>query len=246
MLKSTRIAAFTAAGLFALGACATKSFADQPPITVTVDSQVINFPNAQPVETNGSVLVPLRGVFQALHAQVDFDASDNTITATHDQRTVVVPIGSTTATIDGQSQQLSQPAQVVDGTTLVPLRFVAEAFGDYVGWNGNTHTVIIQREHNVSDSDSAPTPAPTPADASDTVVGRLRRVLTDQQPPQIVVRVYGQDETIPLSHDVTIVRGMLRHDVTSASLSDLQPDDRVVVHENDHGRAESIRATYGD
>jgi hypothetical protein len=247
MSKNVRIAFYAIIGLITIGVAANKSFADAP-ITVTVDNRVINFPGTQPIETNGSVLVPLRGVFEALHAQVDYDSSSSTITATHHGSTVVVPIGSTTATINGQSQQLSQPAEVVNGTTLVPLRFVAEAFGDYVGWNGSTHTVVIQRQHDVdadAGQNSPPPPGPPSAPSNNVVEGRLQRVLTNQQPPQIVVRAYGQNQTIPLSHDVTIQRGRHHDDVTSASLTDLQPGDHVSVHENDHGRAESITATFG-
>src|SRR4051812_12967618 len=76
-------------------------------IGVTVDSRPIQFMGTPPREMNGSVLVPLRGVFEALGASVNYEPANRTITATKGLTTVVLPIGSTMASVNGSTRMLS-------------------------------------------------------------------------------------------------------------------------------------------
>ncbi|MEZ4813139.1 MAG: stalk domain-containing protein [Caldisericia bacterium] len=59
-------------------------------------------------------------------------------------RTVVkIQIGSDTAYINDEVTKLDTPAAIVDGRTLVPLRFIGEAFGAEVEWIDESKTVNI-------------------------------------------------------------------------------------------------------
>jgi Copper amine oxidase N-terminal domain len=109
-------------------------------VTVIVNGSTMNF-DQPPVEQAGRVFVPLRGVFEQLGASVVYQ--NGQINATGDGRTVSLQIGSTQATVDGQSQTLDQAPFVQGSRTLVPLRFVAQALGASVDWNNNTSTVTI-------------------------------------------------------------------------------------------------------
>lgn len=63
-----------------------------------------------------------------------------------EQPRIVLTIGSTTAIVDGREVELDVPPQIVNGRTLVPLRFVAEALGCRVDWepkDGATERVLI-------------------------------------------------------------------------------------------------------
>lgn len=113
------------------------------PIQVLVDGRAINFQGAQPTQTNGRVLVPLRGVFEALGATVDYDAQTNTALASRGSTQVQLRIGSTQAFVNGQLKTLDVPAQTRLGRTLVPLRFVLEALGVPVQWDGANRNVLI-------------------------------------------------------------------------------------------------------
>ena len=113
------------------------------PIQVLVDGRAINFQGAQPTQTNGRVLVPLRGVFEALGATVDYDAQTNTALAARGSTQVQLRIGSTQAFVNGQLRTLDVPAQTRLGRTLVPLRFVLEALGVPVQWDAANRNVLI-------------------------------------------------------------------------------------------------------
>jgi len=131
-----------AASLFLSGlALSTPAFAQN--IHVTVNGEVVPFNGQQPVEEAGSVLVPLRGVFEKLGATVGYDNNTRTVVAVKGATSISLPLGSATATVNGEARNLSRPAQAVNGTTLVPLRFVSEALGAQVRWNDASQTVII-------------------------------------------------------------------------------------------------------
>lgn len=92
---------------------------------------------------DGRLLVPLRGIFEALSADVLYDAATRSIKATKGETVVQLQLGSRTALIDGRTVYLDVPADTVGGRTMVPLRFVSESLGADVKWNGATKTVMI-------------------------------------------------------------------------------------------------------
>jgi len=110
--------------------------------TVYLDNQQLTF-EVQPVIEDGRTLVPLRAIFEAMGATVNWDSNTQTATAQKGTTSVILPIGSLNPTINGQVQQLDVPGKIVNGRTLAPLRFVGEAFGGSVGWNPTTQVVTI-------------------------------------------------------------------------------------------------------
>lgn len=111
-------------------------------VKVYLDGSLLSF-EVPPVIENGRTLVPLRAIFEAMGATVDWNAVDRTVTAVRGNITVVLKIGSTKPTVNGQTWNLDVPAKIVNNRTLAPLRFVGEAFGGKVEWDGQTRTVKI-------------------------------------------------------------------------------------------------------
>lgn len=91
----------------------------------------------------GRVMVPLRGIFEAMAAEVKFEPVTKTITATKGEVVVILRLGDSQASVSGKPVKLDVPAQAVRGSTFVPLRFVGEAFGAEVKWDGAERNVII-------------------------------------------------------------------------------------------------------
>lgn len=112
-------------------------------IRVTLNGRAINFGPVAPMQQAGRVLVPLRGVFEALGAFVDYNNATQSITATRGDTRVQLTIGSARAYVNGAARALDVPAQVQSGRTLVPLRFVSEALGATVLWNDAQRQVLI-------------------------------------------------------------------------------------------------------
>jgi hypothetical protein len=116
--------------------------AQTAPVTVTVNGTAVMF-DQPPVERVGRVYVPLRGVFEQLGASVVYEGGK--IAATRGATTVALQIGSTSAIVNGATVGLDAPPFLIGARTLVPLRFVAQALGASVNYDGSTRTVAIVR-----------------------------------------------------------------------------------------------------
>jgi len=110
---------------------------------VMLDGQQMQF-EVPPIIENGRTLVPLRAIFEAMGAQVDWNNATQTVTATRGSTTVVLTIGSTSPTVNGQAWPLDVPAKIVSDRTLAPLRFIGEAFGGTVTWDEAAYTVNMK------------------------------------------------------------------------------------------------------
>ena len=111
-------------------------------IKVIVNGSSLTF-DQPPVIDAGSTLVPLRAIFEALGAAVEWDAPSQTITAVKGDVKITLKIGSKILTRNGVNITLNVPAQIIGGRTLVPVRAIAESFGSEVLWNPGTRTVTV-------------------------------------------------------------------------------------------------------
>ncbi len=85
--------------------------------------------DSMPIIENGRTLVPMRGVLEAIGANVNWDSSTKTATAFFAENSASVTIDRFTAYTNGTPTTLEVPAKIVNGRTMVPLRFMAEALG---------------------------------------------------------------------------------------------------------------------
>ena len=125
------------------GSSDTGGSQDSDNIGVTVNGAEVSF-DQPPIIVDNRTLVPLRAIFEAMGATVDWDQETQTVTSSKGDISVSLTIGSNTMYKNGSPVELDVPAQVVNGRTLVPVRAVSEAFGADVDWNQDTKTVIIE------------------------------------------------------------------------------------------------------
>ena len=112
-------------------------------ISVILDGKLVEY-DVPPLLLFGSVLVPLRKTCESLGATVDWNQATQTVTATKGDTTVKLTIGDVSPTVNGKVVRINQPGIAIRGRTLVPLRFISEAFGASVNWNNDTFTVTIK------------------------------------------------------------------------------------------------------
>ncbi|MEF3303301.1 stalk domain-containing protein [Paenibacillus sp. GYB003] len=111
-------------------------------ITVVVDGDYMIF-EQPPVIVNGNTLVPLRAIFEKLGAEVLWNDTDKSVTASKGSATVWLQIDNAAAKIKGKDQSLEVAPTMMNGSTMVPLRFVSEALGANVQWDDSRKTVTI-------------------------------------------------------------------------------------------------------
>ncbi len=100
--------------------------------------------DVNPVIENGRTLVPMRGIFQALGAAVAWDGATQRISAHTNERNVELQIGSNLALVNGEQVFLDVPPAIKGDRTMIPLRFVGEALGCQVDWDGTKRTINLQ------------------------------------------------------------------------------------------------------
>ncbi|NLB81273.1 MAG: MBL fold metallo-hydrolase [Clostridiaceae bacterium] len=122
----------------------------QQPINVLVNDNIIDFAE-QPFVENGRTLVPIRAVFEALGAEVGWDENTQSIMCKKNDVCVSLTIGNNIALINNELTQLDAAPKIINGSTMVPVRFVAESLDCFVGWQELTGTVYIADNKSLRD-----------------------------------------------------------------------------------------------
>ena len=111
-------------------------------VTVKLKGELIEF-DQPPVIEEGRTLVPLRKIFEALGANVEWNPDTRTVTAARGEKTIVLVIDSTEARAGDEVITLDVPARIINGRTLVPVRFIADSFGVRITWNDKERCVYL-------------------------------------------------------------------------------------------------------
>ena len=218
--------------------------------TVFVDGRQIAFPDQPPVNAGGRLLVPLRAIFEALGATVNY--SNGTIRAVRGNTNLELSLGSDQAIINGQRSTLDVPAQAVFGRTLVPLRFVGEAFGANVVYNAVTQAVTIAAPSSPGTSVTPPTQTNTgPAynvPGGTSVAGSLVNLSTLGN--TVTINDNGQTRIFPLAPGAVALSQLsiastpgatpLRQPARGVALSSLNNGEDVRLNLDNTGRVTQI------
>ena len=127
-----------------------------PVVQVSADENISLTVNGKSIETqvpptiiDGRTMVPVRDIFEACGAKVNWDENTKTITGEKGNTNVVMQIDSNMLFINEKVTEMDATPVIIDGRTLAPARYVAESFGGIVDWNAEDKVVMI----DVDDSD---------------------------------------------------------------------------------------------
>jgi len=141
-MKCKRVAIILLALVTVVSTLSMQVFAENE-IKVLLDGQELIF-DVPPQLIDNRTMVPMRKIFEAMGANVDWNGDIQTVTATKDDITVIMQIDNKVIKVNGENITLDVPPKLVDSRTLVPARAVAESLNAKVEWDGETSTVIIK------------------------------------------------------------------------------------------------------
>ncbi|MFZ5965767.1 MAG: stalk domain-containing protein [Bacillota bacterium] len=122
-------------------------------ISVWIDGVEQSY-DTPPMIVDNRTAVPMRSIFEALGAAVEWDEETKTAKAVKGDIKIEVKINSYFASKNGETMRLDTKPFIMDGRTMVPLRFVSESFGAAVEWDGSAQRVIItnasEKENNIT------------------------------------------------------------------------------------------------
>ena len=114
-----------------------------------INDEVITKEDSAPYVANDRTYVPFRALGEALGAEVVWDNDARTVTYTLGNTEVVMTIGETTYTVNGDEKTMDVAPEITGDRTYVPVRFVGEALGFKVvalsATDGTTSSVVFQK-----------------------------------------------------------------------------------------------------
>ena len=117
-------------------------YGDKSEIHMVYNDKVVKYDDVKPVNTDGRVMIPFRAALENMGASVDYDDSIRLVTAKKGDTTIMLTLMDDTIYVDDNGSEstvkMDTPMIIVDDRTLVPIRFMSNAFGMQVGWDGNT------------------------------------------------------------------------------------------------------------
>jgi len=112
---------------------------------IAVDGKVLTL-ERNPVIIDGRILVAARTTFQVLGVTTEWYPSYGVIEMSKGDKSITMSIGLKVAYTDRSVKYMEAPPILVNGTVMVPIRFVAEAFGENVGWDAKNEIAYIGRQ----------------------------------------------------------------------------------------------------
>jgi hypothetical protein len=111
----------------------------------------------------GTVLIPLRSMFEQMGASVSYDPASKTVTVSKPGAEVKVTVGQPEVVINGESRPLDVPPILYQGNVLVPIRVISEGMGAYVQWVPDRQIVVVRYIPPTPPPTAPPTAPPTVA-----------------------------------------------------------------------------------
>lgn len=105
--------------------------------------------NSTPVIREGRTLLPIANVITEFGGSVRWNGDEQKVSVTLRDHSVDLWIGKTTATVNGVTKTLDVAPAIIDGRTMVPLRFVSDNLGLQLVWDGDNQVIALyQGEFN--------------------------------------------------------------------------------------------------
>lgn len=110
-----------------------------------MEKQVDPLAGTKPIIKDGSTLLPIAALIEELGGTVSWNGSERKVSMELSGNQVDVWIDKTTALVNGEEKTLSVAPEIMDGRTMVPLRFATESLGLEVVWDGDHQVILLYR-----------------------------------------------------------------------------------------------------
>lgn len=112
-----------------------------------------------PIVFHDYSVVPARDVFEHLGAEVLWDGANEKVTVNYQNTKIVLYINNTAVYKNSKVESMPIAPKIINGKTMIPVRYVAESLGFDVGFDSKTDTISITTKKTTT---TTPTPTPTP------------------------------------------------------------------------------------
>lgn len=146
MKKTRRVLTFVLAFVLMLSSVnvfAAKNEKRNPALNGIIVNGHIVYSDVEPYIKNSRTYVPIRFIAEELGYDVKWNAKEKMVTMKADETNVELKIGSDNMKVKDKDVKLDAPPEIKDSRTFVPLRAIAEAFGEKVDYSKDYRAVYI-------------------------------------------------------------------------------------------------------
>lgn len=111
---------------------------------------------AVPYIRNGSTMIPIRPLIEALGGTVSWDGGTQCAFCTLNSKKITLPVGSATVDLNGVNVPITVPIELTNEKTCVPLRFISENLGAEVEWVPDGQFILIWSASEDSGTEEGP------------------------------------------------------------------------------------------
>lgn len=131
--------------------CFTVSAAEPDPIQVYLNGTEIAF-DQPPVIEDGRTLVPARAILEALGMRLTYNEITGEVVAEDAYTQIIMTLGSNVVMVNGETGEIDVSAKIINGRTMVPLRFISEMLYLSVEWDGAARTIRLSDGSQLPDN----------------------------------------------------------------------------------------------
>lgn len=117
------------------------------PIALEIDGKLVQTEVA-PLMKEGTTLVPLRVITEELGALVEYNKESQMILVLKGSEQIVLKINHPQAVINNELVELSVAPQLIEGTTMVPIRLISENLDCQIQWQSDKGQVVVESKNN--------------------------------------------------------------------------------------------------
>lgn len=128
--------------VFTMAAGTASAAMQKTDIKVKLNGEWVIFPTP-PVILNSKTYVEFRTLFTKLGYSIDYNSATKTIKAKSDVRSIQMQPTGTSALVDGQKVPVNGEMKLINGRTMVGVRFIATLSDKTVSWDGTKKLVTI-------------------------------------------------------------------------------------------------------
>lgn len=122
-------------------------------MTVNGEKKPIDAEGTEPVIVNGRTLLPVRAVVEEIGGDVFWDRDSKEVILNCKTHEIILKIDSTAAYLNGEPAVLDVAPVILNGRTMLPIRFIAQGFGLDVDWNGEKKEITITKEKSINNEE---------------------------------------------------------------------------------------------
>lgn len=153
MKKITFMLLFILSLCFLCSACSAAENTDT--ITLQIGNPIMTANNEEieidqgrdtvPLIVEGRTLLPVRAIIETMGGTVDWDDEQQTTVLLYGDNKIELRINSNIAYLNGEEKEIDVPPVIINGRTMLPIRFIAESFGFNVDWNSTEQIITINK-----------------------------------------------------------------------------------------------------